>query len=381
MARESRLAASHAARIRHALRLARRAYGLTSPNPMVGAVLVKSGRVMGEGWHRKAGQPHAEVEAMRDAAARGNSLAGATLFVTLEPCSTGGRTPPCTEAIIAGGIREVVFGAIDPNPRHSGRARDILKHAGIRVTEGVLGSQCSSLNEAFNHWITSGTPLVTVKAAMTLDGKIATTSGESKWITGPKARGYGMKMRQGADAIIVGVNTVLADNPRLTVRSPAGGGAKTPRRIVLDSKARTPLDSHLVVDEHRSLTTIIVTKAAPASRVAALKRSVRVIAAPAPSGKIDLQWLLKLLGSEDVTCVLVEGGGEVNAAFLTSGLAQRVAFFYAPMVMGGRGAIKGVAGRGVDNLAQAPRLEELRWRRLGVDWLLTARVVHGTAVG
>ena len=207
-----------AAFMRRALRLARQGYGTTSPNPMVGAVLVKGGRIIGRGWHRRAGAPHAEIEALRDAQKRGHKAKGATLYVTLEPCCTQGRTPPCTDAIVAAGIRRVVVGAVDPNPRHRGRAFKILRRAGTAVTQGVMAEECARLNEAFNHWIVHRTPFVTVKAGMTLDGKIATAAGESRWITGEKARAYGMKLRQGADAILVGINTVLADDPSLTVR-------------------------------------------------------------------------------------------------------------------------------------------------------------------
>src|ERR1043166_3981109 len=205
--------------MRVALNLARRGYGKTSPNPMVGALLVKSGRIIGQGWHHQAGKPHAEIEALRDAERRGHSVQGATLYVTLEPCSTHGRTPPCTDAIIAAGISKVFIGAKDPNPNHEGRGLKLLASHRIKVACGILGNEATSLNEPFNHWIVKQTPFVTVKAAMTLDGKIATVSGESKWITNTLSRRIGMKLRQGHDAVLVGVNTVLADNPQLTVRS------------------------------------------------------------------------------------------------------------------------------------------------------------------
>src|SRR5690348_3714183 len=226
--------------MRLALRLARRGYGTASPNPMVGAVLVKSGRIIGRGWHKRAGGPHAEIEALHDAQRHGHSPRGAILYVTLEPCCTHGRTPPCTDAIIAAGIKRVIVGTTDPNPSHAGKGFKILDKAGIAVdwwgerpreplkpaasgSRGrslhlKLADDCARLNEAFNHWIVRRTPFVTVKAAMTLDGKIATAGGESKWITGEKARAYGMKLRQGSDAILVGVNTILADDPSLTVR-------------------------------------------------------------------------------------------------------------------------------------------------------------------
>src|SRR4029077_16619414 len=245
--------------MRLALRLARRGYGTTSPNPMVGAVLVKRGRIVGRGWHHCAGEPHGEIEAILDAARHGNSVKGATLYVPLEPCSTHGRTPPCTEAILDADIKRVIIGSTDPNPRHRGKGFEILKRGGVSVTAGVLAEECEQLNEAFNHWIVHHVPFVTVKAAMTLDGKIATASGESKWVTGEKARAYGMKLREGADAILVGINTILADDPSLTLRclksnvqppsskalrrsgSVKSGEGHTLPRIILDSQARTPL--------------------------------------------------------------------------------------------------------------------------------------------
>jgi diaminohydroxyphosphoribosylaminopyrimidine deaminase / 5-amino-6-(5-phosphoribosylamino)uracil reductase len=361
-----------------AINLARRAYGHTSPNPMVGAVLVKGGQVIGRGWHRKAGLPHAEIEALRDAGKRGHSPKGATLYVTLEPCCTHGRTPPCTDAIIAAGIRRVVVGVVDPNPRHAGRAFRILKRAGIEVFSGVLAEECARLNEAFNHWIVHRAPFVTVKAAMSLDGKIATSSGESKWITGEKARAYGMKLRQGADAILVGVNTVLADDPGLTVRSVQGSRSKVQgsklRRIILDSRARTPPTAKVVSDKHAALTTIVVGSHAPAHRVKALARRVNVVVAPVQKSGINLRWLLRRLGRENITSLLVEGGGEVNASFFGQGLAHRVAFFYAPRIIGGRDARPAVAGRGASCWSEILPLEQVEWRKLGGDLLLTARV-------
>ncbi|MGD0085864.1 MAG: bifunctional diaminohydroxyphosphoribosylaminopyrimidine deaminase/5-amino-6-(5-phosphoribosylamino)uracil reductase RibD [Verrucomicrobiota bacterium] len=397
--------------MRVALRLARRGYGATSPNPMVGAVLVKGGKIIGRGWHRRAGLPHAEIEALRDAERRGHHPKGATLYVTLEPCSTHGLTPPCTGTIMAAGIKRVIIGATDPNPKHSGRAFRILRRAGIEVVGSSrcddrtapravpteLARECARLNEAFNHWIVHQTPFVTVKAAMTLDGKIATASGESKWITGEKARGYGMNLRQGADAILVGVNTVLADDPSLTMRIAENIQHSTfnierprLRRIILDSLARTPLDAKVVCDKFATLTTIIVSKRAPKSRVAALARRVNIIVAPAfmvgraspragssaasPRQYINLRWLLKKLGSENITHLLVEGGGEVNASFLLGGLAQCVVFFYAPKILGGRDSLKAVAGDGAKSLAEAMSLRDVAWKRIGPDLLLTARV-------
>lgn len=367
-------AASDGPHMRRALQLARRGLGRTSPNPMVGAVLVRGGKVIGEGWHRRAGQPHAEVEALQDATRRGERVRGATLYVTLEPCCTHGRTPPCTEAILAADIRRVVVAATDPNPKHAAKGFEILRQAGVTVTMGVLAEEVTRLNEAFNHWIVRRIPFVTVKAAMTLDGKIATASGESKWITGERSRQVGMQLRLASDAVLVGINTVLADNPGLTARAPSGRVRKPLRRFVLDAHARTPLDATVVSDEFAALTTVVVSRAAPTRRVKALTQRVRVLVAPASSGRINLGWLLKRLGVEGVTSLLVEGGGEVNAAFLEAGLAQRVAFFYAPKILGGRDARRGVAGEGAKRLADLIELREVEWRRVGEDLWLSARV-------
>jgi diaminohydroxyphosphoribosylaminopyrimidine deaminase/5-amino-6-(5-phosphoribosylamino)uracil reductase len=395
--------------MRLALRLARRGYGTTSPNPMVGAVLVKGGKIIGHGWHRRMGGPHAEIEALRDAQKNGHDPRTATLYVTLEPCCTHGRTPPCTDAIIAAGIERVVIGATDPNPKHAGKGFKILQHAGIALTRwgetlsspnqklkklGVerfpprqtIAAGCVRLNEAFNYWIVRRTPFVTVKAAMTLDGKIAAASGESKWITGEKARAHGLKLRQGSDAILVGINTILADNPSLTARSRKSeveSQNKNPRlrRIILDSMARTPPGVKVLNDEFVAQTTIVVSKRAPKGRVAALAKKVNVIIAPATNSKLktqnsklNLKWLLRKLSAENVTRLLVEGGGEVNASFLLGGLAQRTVFFYAPKILGGRDSRKSVAGDGVKSLHEVIQLREVEWRKLGENLMLTARI-------
>jgi diaminohydroxyphosphoribosylaminopyrimidine deaminase/5-amino-6-(5-phosphoribosylamino)uracil reductase len=280
----------------------------------------------------------------------------------------------------------MVIGTVDPNPRHAGRGLRILKRAGLTVElaceveeeaeavqrGGRIAGECIKLNEAFNHWIVHRTPFVTVKAAMTLDGKIATATGESKWITGERARAEGMKMRKKSDAILVGVNTVLADDPSLTVRPVKNSRL---RRIILDSRARTPLKSRLVSDEFAHLTTIVVGKHAPENRVKALARRIRVLRAPVRKTGIDLKWLLKRLGREQVTHLLVEGGGEVNTSFLMNGMAHRVCFFYAPKIVGGGDSHRAVAGAGARELKDFRRLKDLKWRRLGEDLMLTARVV------
>ncbi len=395
--------------MRLALRLARKGYGAASPNPMVGAVLVKGGRIIGRGWHRRAGLPHAEIEALRDAEKRGENPRGATLYVTLEPCSTHGRTPPCSDAIIAAGVRRVVVGTIDPNPNHAGAGLKILRRADIKVVDlsgrarrsaraaartakkrrarsGApylhVAEECERLNEAFNHWIVHRTPFVTVKAGMTLDGKIATASGESKWISSAQSRQFAMRQRRGSDAILVGINNVLADDPSLTVRDKKGNiqhptsNTQHPRlrRIVLDSMARTPVSSKVVSDECAALTTIVVSRNAPKQKVVALAKRVNVLVAPASEGKINLRWLLKKLGAENVTSLLVEGGGIVQESFLVGGLAHRVTFFYAPKVLGGHDSRKAVAGEGVRRASDIIELRELEWQKVGPDLLLMARV-------
>jgi diaminohydroxyphosphoribosylaminopyrimidine deaminase/5-amino-6-(5-phosphoribosylamino)uracil reductase len=340
---------------------------------MVGAVLVKDGQIIGRGWHRRAGLPHAEIEALTQAQHHGHSLAGATLYVTLEPCCTHGRTPPCTKAIIEAGIRQVVVGAIDPNPRHRGRGLAQLRRAGLRIVQGILTQECERLNEAFNYWIVHRRPFVTVKSAMTLDGKIATPGGESKWITSERARAYGMKLRAGSDAVLVGINTILADNPNLTIRTP-GRQPREFRRIVLDSSGRTPLNAKVLHGANSNSTIVVLSRRAAKKKVQQLSKRARVLVAPGRAGQIGLPWLLKKLGAENVTSLLVEGGGEVNASFLLSGLAHRVAFFYAPKVLGGANARKAVAGTGARALGEALDLVDVEWHRLGPDWLLLARV-------
>lgn len=367
--------------MRRALALARRALGQTRPNPMVGAVLVRDGEILGEGWHHRAGQPHAEIEALRDAARKGHATRGATAYVTLEPCCTHGRTPPCTDALIAAGIARVVVAATDPNPAHAGHGFDILRHAGIEVEAGLLANEATQLNFGFNHWILHRTPCVTLKAAFTLDGKIATRTGESRWITGPAARTRVMQLRAAHDAILVGIQTVLTDNPSLTIR--LGRRERSPVRIVLDTQARTPVDARVVSDAFAANTIVVTGPDAPPERIAALRKRTAVWTAPLAGGRIDLRWLIAELGRLPVTSLLVEGGGEVHASFLRDGLAHRTAFFYAPKVFGGADAPRGIAGDGFQSLETAPVLTNLRHRRIGPDLLVEAELkfTSGTPSG
>jgi len=355
-----------------ALEFARKGHGRTSPNPMVGALLVKGRSVIGTGWHRKAGGAHAEIEALNNARRNDCNIKNATLYVTLEPCSTSGRTPPCTQAIIESGLKRVVIAATDPNPKHSGNAYRLLRKAGIEVRKNVLEREATDLNVAFNHWITCQTPFVTMKAAMTLDGKIAEENGGSKWITSEVARRKGMDLRRGSDAVLVGIETVLMDNPSLLIRG--GGGSNQVRRVILDSRARTPLNAKIICDDFADLTTVVVLKGACSRRVVELRKRVKVIEAPRRHGRIDLRWLLRCLGRENVVNLLVEGGGRVNGAFLKNHLAQRVAFFYAPKVLGGSNSRSAVGSNGAKNFQESLNLSDLKWSRIGPDLLLTARV-------
>ena len=353
--------------------MALKAFGETSPNPLVGAILVRNGQVVGQGWHHRAGFPHAEIEALRDAGRQGHSSEGATLYVTLEPCSTHGRTPPCTDAIIKSGIARVVAGATDPNPKHQGRGLALLRKAGIRVRTGVLADECAEINHPWNHFIVHRQPFVTLKCAMTLDGKIATSRGESKWITSAASRSYAMKLRQSADAILVGVNTVMADDPSLTIRD-VPGTKKSLRRFILDPSGRIPRSVKVLSDAYAHLTTVVVgeeTRRADFSPAQTLRL-------PLDKEGLDLNAFLQQLGEESVTHLLVEGGGEVNAHFLRAGLVSRVVLFYAPKVIGGGDARKAVAGPGIESLAQAIQLKNPTWRRLGPDLVMEAAPCYPT---
>lgn len=327
--------------MRLALSLACRAWGRTSPNPMVGAVLVKNENVIGKGYHKRAGDFHAEINAI---SAAGNKCDGAALYVTLEPCSTMGRTPPCTDAIISSGISEVVIGCIDSNPNHSGRGVRILREAGISVRTGVEEERCNELNEAFFHWITTGRPFVLLKIGMTLDGKIATLCGKSRWITGPAARKRVRRLRQWADAIMIGGNTARKDHPSLTVSG--NRDWKQPRRIVASYKmTETDLMDLLL----------------PGNKPELIRAS----------GKKEWLSELKRLGCENITALLVEGGGELAASLLNAGMVNKVEFHIAPKILGGKNSVPAVGGINPDSLGKALELLKLRSRRLDGDIIIS----------
>ena len=353
-----------------ALDLASQARGLTSPNPMVGAVVVRDGIVVGEGFHPAAGRPHAEVEALAAAGARAR---GATLYVTLEPCVHHGRTPPCTPVVIAAGIRRVVVATADTNPLVAGRGLAALREAGLEVVDGVLESPAAALNRIFLSAMREGRPHVTLKAAATLDGKIADVHGTSKWITGDAARLEAHRLRSEADAILVGIGTVLADDPALTVRLD-GRWPREPLRVVLDSTARTPPSSRLIHGATPSRALVAVGAAAPEERVHAIEATgAEVVRCPGVDGRVSPTALLAELFAREVRGVLVEGGAETAAAFVDADLVDRIAMFFAPLVLGGRAAAPVVGGAGRE-LKRALALEHLDVRRVGDDLFVEADV-------
>lgn len=357
-----------------ALDLARRAMGRTSPNPMVGAVVVKDGRVVGQGYHARAGTPHAEINALQEAGAQ---AAGATLYVTLEPCCHHGRTGPCTEAVLAAGVSRVVAAMTDPNPLVAGRGLERLREAGVEVTVGVMEEEARQLNEVFIKYITTRRPFVVLKAAMSLDGKIATRTGESRWITGREARLEVHRLRDRYDAILVGVNTVLLDNPSLTTRLPEGEG-KDPVRIIVDSRARTPPQARVITQSSPAPTIIAVTPDAPEENLRRLEGAgAKILIVPGSGPRVDLAALMAELGRREITSVLIEGGAEIHASALEARIVDKVIWFIAPQIIGGRQAPGPVGGEGPARLAEAVELKEVSVDRYGPDICVQGYVETG----
>ena len=356
-----------------AISLARNGLGRTSPNPLVGAVIVRDGRIVAEGWHRKAGTPHAEIHALNMA---GELARGATVYVSLEPCAHYGRTGPCARALVEAGVSRAVVAMTDPNPKVAGKGIAILQEAGIEVTTGVLEQEARQLNEVFLKWMTTGLPFVALKTAMTLDGKIATAAGQSQWITNEASRYETHRLRDIYDGILVGINTALADNPSLTTRLKEYQG-RNPVRIVVDSRARLPLTAKLVTDG-AARTIVAVTEQAPAERVEALRSAGVEIIVAGSSNHVDMQSLMEQLGAMKISSVLVEGGGSVNFSLLQAGLVDRVYAFIAPKLVGGRDALTPVEGEGFQELDRAVELENIQLRQLGSDVLLTGIVKRNT---
>lgn len=357
-----------------ALSLARQALGSASPNPAVGAVLVKDGRIVGEGFTQPPGGPHAEVVAIRQA---GEASRGAALYVTLEPCCHHGRTPPCTEAVLAAGVREAYLSHLDPDPHVNGRGKAELESAGVTVLVGEGEAEARRINEAYIKHRTTGLPFVIAKFAASLDGKIAATSGDSRWVSGPESRRWAHRHRTLVDAIVVGVRTILIDDPDLTARPEPGEGARQadgkprqPLRVVVDSRGRTPASAQVLQGPAR---TLVATTGASSE---AWRREMRdagagVVVLAASEGRVDLGELLRHLGDRDILSLLVEGGGELLGSFFDLGLVDKVHAIVAPVIIGGKETPTAVAGRGARRMADALRLRDVTVERLGEDVLVT----------
>jgi len=355
--------------MRLALRLAKKGMGRTSPNPLVGAVVVKGKTIVGRGYHHRAGEPHAEVLALRQAGRKGR---GATLYLNLEPCAHFGRTPPCTQAILAASIRRVVAGMKDPNPVVSGRGIRQLRRGGVTVDVGILREECRELNGPFSKFITTGKPFVTLKAAISLDGKVATRSGDSRWVSSQASRNYVHRLRQAMDAVMVGIGTVLKDDPLLTVRLPGGKKPHQPLRVVVDSRLRIPLHSQLVRTAGLYPTLIATTRAASSSRrkwLAQANVEILILENDA-QGHVSLKALMKELARRSVVSVLLEGGSTLTASAVREEVVDRLLFFLAPKIIGGERAPGVVGGEGILRLKDAKPVKILKVRRMGPDFLI-----------
>lgn len=355
--------------MRLAMQLAGNAIGRTSPNPLVGAVIVKDNRVVGCGWHRKAGTPHAEVHALNQA---GELAQGADVYVTLEPCAHYGKTPPCSKALVEAKVKNVYGGLLDLNPKVAGKGFKILEDAGIHVEYGFLQDELRKQNEVFFKWIEHKKPFIVLKAAMTLDGKIATATGQSKWITNETSRAYGYKLRDIYDGIMVGINTVIEDNPMLTARV---DGGKNPIRIVVDSSLKIDINANVVQDKSAK-TIIATTDKADKDKILKLQaQDVDVIVVDKDKNdKVDIEKLLDILGQQNICSILVEGGATLSGSFVAKKLVDKVYFFIAPKIIGGKEAKTPVAGTGILNLQEALALKDIQIEKLEEDVLIIGRV-------
>ncbi len=352
--------------MKRALTLARKGIGKTSPNPAVGCVIVKDGVVVGEGWHHKAGAPHAEALALQ---AAGDAARGADVYVTLEPCCHTGKTPPCSEALIAAGVRRVVAGMLDPNPVVSGGGIAALNQAGIQTSCGLLEEECRAVNRPFIKQVTTGIPFVTYKCAMTLDGNIATITGESRWISSEESRKQAHRMRSRVDAIMVGVDTVIADNPQLTVRHVRG---KNPLRVIVDTRLRTP-ESVTMLSGKLSTRTIIATcESNPRVHLRYRKQSVTILVCDEFEGRVSMDDLLRKLGSMGVQSILLEGGSRLAGRMLQNRQIDELVFFVAPKIIGNNGFAPFTL-LGITSISEAIRLEFTDVSRIGSDIVVTAR--------
>lgn len=350
--------------MKEALRLAAKAKGRTSPNPMVGAVIVKDGKMIAGDYHRRSGSPHAEILALKKA---GNPAKGATLFINLEPCChTDKKTPPCTNAIIESGLKKVVIAMTDPNPKVAGKGIKALKSAGIGVEVGIMETEAKRLNESFNKFITKREPFVILKTAQSLDGKIAIASGESKWITGDKARQYVHKLRNEVDAVMVGIGTVIADDPSLDCRV---RGGSNPYRIIIDSSLKISLNAKVLTHDDEK-TIIATTNNADREKInSIIKMGHKVLTVKSREGKVDLKNLMKELGRLEITSVMIEGGSTLNASSLSSGIVDKVIFFCAPKIIGGVDAIPSIGGLSPSSLKNIVTVKDLQVKHTGDDFL------------
>ena len=357
--------------MRRALELAKRGRGRTSPNPMVGALLVKEGRIVGEGFHERAGEPHAEVNAL---SATGPEASGATLYVTLEPCAHHGRTPPCVEAVLDAGVARVVVGMRDVNPAVAGRGVGRLAEAGVQVEEGVLEEECRRLNEAYVTWMVERRPFVLLKAAASLDGKIATYRGESRWLSSEASRRRVHALRNEVDAVMVGAETVVRDDPELTVRL-IEGDVRHPLRVVVDSALRTPLTRRVLAERPEAQTLVVTTNKAPLElREAVEGLGSEVLVLPERNGRVDLAALMEKLAEREIVSLLLEGGGELNAAMLEAGLVDKVLVVVTPRLIGGREAPTVLDGLGAGSLEEAWGLTDLHVEEVEGDLHIQASV-------
>ena len=353
--------------MKRVLQLAKRGSGKVSPNPMVGAVIVKNGKILSEGYHAFFGGPHAEINALNKL--KSHEVIGSTLYVNLEPCSHYGKTPPCTDAIIKAKIRRVIIGMVDPNPMVNGRGIEKLKKAGIEVRTGILEEESAELNEAYVKYITKHEPFITLKVAQTLDGRIATSRGFSRWITGEESRRFVHKMRRENDAVMVGINTVIADDPQLTVRMVPGRGK---RRIILDSRLRIPLEAKILHHSDPQNTVVVTTDQSPYNKVKILQEmGVTVWILKKADGMVDLPSLWQKMADDGIASLLVEGGGKVLTSIIRQGCADRIILFFAPKIFGE--GINSIGNIGVDSPDKAVVFKKTRWYKKGNDMVFEGK--------
>ncbi|WP_353893841.1 bifunctional diaminohydroxyphosphoribosylaminopyrimidine deaminase/5-amino-6-(5-phosphoribosylamino)uracil reductase RibD [Proteinivorax hydrogeniformans] len=360
--------------MKRALDIAKKGRGQVSPNPLVGAVIVKNNSIIAEGYHEYYGGRHAELNALKNC---NENLEDAVMYVTLEPCSHYGKTPPCAEAIVKSGIKQVVVAMKDPNPLVSGKGISILEENGIEVVSGVLEAEAKKLNEFFIKYISENRPFVIIKTAMTLDGKIATVSGDSKWITNKLSRAYVHNLRNQVSAILVGIGTVLNDDPFLTTRLPDGSGTD-PHRIIVDSTAQIPLSANVLNIDSKAKTIIATTERADSSKLSSLEaKGAEIIITPNKTGKVDLTYLLDKLGEMKIDSLLIEGGGQLNFSAFSTNNVDKVLNFIAPKIIGGKNAITPVTGQGIEYINDAISLTEIDVRRFDDDILISGYVKKG----